>query len=62
MRRGSHSHHVPHEFLAQMEPVSSVRAVNTTPTSTDDTASASQPGVRFHRYMALATAVTRKAT
>lgn len=61
VRSGSHSHQVPQVVWPQMEPVIRVSTVNTTPTSTEAAASASQPTVRFQRYMALAKAVTAKA-
>src|SRR6266545_2766734 len=58
--RGSHVHHVPHTGLAQMDPNTMVRAVNSTPTSAEDAASRSHR-VRFVlRYAMLAMNTTPK--
>src|SRR6266511_6452279 len=58
--RGSHVHHVPHTGLAQMDPNTMVRAVNSTPTSAEAAASRSHR-VRFVlRYAMLATNTTPK--
>ncbi len=61
--RASDVHHSPQVGRPQIEPVMSVRAVKTIPTSTADTASRSQKRlrVRGHSHKTLDTAATPKA-
>ena len=63
VRRASHAHHTPHVGRPQIEPVTSVSAVKTMPTSTADTANRSQKGlrVRGHNHRTLDTAATPNA-
>ena len=63
MRRASQAHHTPQVGRPQIDPVTSVSAVKTMPTSTADTASRSQNRlrVRGHSQRTLDTAATPKA-
>ena len=51
MRRASHTQYVPHETEPHSEPVTSVKAMNSTPISADAPAMRSHVSerVRFHR-------------
>ena len=49
VRRGSHVHHTPHEWRAQMDPETSASPLRTKPTSAAAPATASQWRLRVFR-------------
>ena len=60
-RRGSQVHHTPHVGFAQMEPATMNMPVNSTPTSAEATASASNHGRLVSSHPRLARKTTKNA-